>query len=468
MEYKDPSFLLAKHFVESKFEDLPEGILEETKKQVLDYIGVAIAGSCREGAKEVTELFTEMGGAEQARAWGCGKKLPVITAAHINATIGHCNDFDDVQEKAVMHPGVVAIPTTLTLGDYVGGLTGKEIVTDIALSGDMICRMSLASAPDQNKIPFGWHMTTLMGSMVSANLASRILGLDIDKSVYAMGIAYHQTAGNGQPVKDSVLTKRLGPGFSVRNGITSALLAQKGVTGVYRIFTGEWGFPRQYFQNNWNEEYLIGDLGKRWESATIAIKPYPCCRGLHHFCDVAIEMHNQMGINPDDIEKIELWCGTATVGLLGQPLEKKAFPKIPVDAQFSIAWGVASGLALGHVTLNEYEDNATGIFNEKILAVSKKIVSLEGDPELNFPGFDGARVKVTMKDGTVHDIIRRLPKGTADNPLTMDDVIAKFYGCLASSEKTLSKENVEKILDIVNHLEDLDDSRKLTDLIVWG
>ncbi|MCL2337413.1 MAG: MmgE/PrpD family protein [Firmicutes bacterium] len=463
----DASSVLADFFLKTRYEDLPQNLAAEVKKQVLDYIGVAIAGACQPVANEVRELYEEIGGAKQAVVWGSGKKMPVINAAQINATIGHCLDFDDVHEPAVMHPGVISIPTVLAVGDYVGGITGKELITGIALGGDMICRMSLAAYPGKNKIPSGWHCTTLNGSMVSANLTAKILDLNPDQAVSAIGIAYHQASGNGQTVKDGALTKRLGPGFAVRNGITSALLARKGVTGARNTFSGDWGFAHQYHHDDWDNDLLVGELGERWESSSISIKPYPCCRGLHHFCDIALEMYHELKLDPNQIERIRIWCGPSTMPLLGTPLEIKAFPRNVVESQFSIAWGVVAGLATGQVTLQEYMDNELGIHNPEILALSKKIVSLDEDPALALPGFDGGRVEVTMKDGAVHTKMRETPKGTPDDPLTFDDVLVKFRGCLKSAERHISPANADQILELVTDLENLKDTTELTKLIVW-
>ena len=300
--------------------------------------------------------------------------------------------------------------------------------------------------------------------MVSANLAARMLGLSQEQAVYAMGIAYHQSGGNGQPVKDGALTKRLGPGFAVRNGITSALLAQKGVTGATNSFNGDWGFAHQFFQNDWDNDALVGQLGQRWESERVSIKPYPCCRGTHHFCDIGVELHKQ--IDPEQIEKIRLFTTQATMPLLGAPLEVKAFPSTTVESQFSIAWGVASGIALGQVTLQEFTESELGIHNPKILAISKKIASIEVDPSLS-GSFDGARVEVTMKDGTVHNIVREKPKGSPDNPLSFEEVAVKFNGCMNSADRKIPAENAGKLVELVRELEYVDDSRVLTGLLTW-
>jgi 2-methylcitrate dehydratase PrpD len=209
----DASYLFADHFIQTKFEDLPGQIVDETKKQVLDFIGVALTGYSKEGAKEVRELAVEWGGAPQSTIFGSGEKVPAPNAAQSNASMAHSLDYDDVHEEAVMHPGVVTIPTSLAIGELVGGLSGKDFIKTVAVGGDMISRLGLATRPGKNIHKYGWHFTTLNGYVTSSAVAGSILGLNQEQMVNAMGIAYHQSAGNGQAVKDSALTKRLGPGF---------------------------------------------------------------------------------------------------------------------------------------------------------------------------------------------------------------------------------------------------------------
>lgn len=464
----DASNIFANLFLETKYEDLPENVISEVKKQILDYIGVAVAGASKPGALQVRELYEELGGAPQATVWGSGKKLPLMFAAQCNATAGHCLDFDDVHEDAVMHPGVISIPTSFAIADYLGGLSGRELIVAVALAGDMICRMGTSLHPGRNVIPYGWHYTTLNGSMVSALLAARLLGLDFDQAVNAMGLGYHQTAGNGQTVKDGGLAKRLGPGLSVRNGITSAMLAKKGVTGAKRVMEGEWGFYKVYHGDDYDREKLLADLGKKWESERVSIKPYPCCRGIHHFIDCALKLRENYKIDPDEIDKIDIECGEGALGLLCTPLEVKANPSDIVISQFSVPWGVACGLALGRATLREYTDSADGIHNPAVLKVSNKIASVEHTAEMDLGDFERAKVTVTMKNGEVYSVTLDHPKGTPEDPLSFDDVVAKFRGCLQSADMPIPAENGEKIIDIVKDIENLGDIRELTKLIIWA
>ncbi|NLO97245.1 MAG: MmgE/PrpD family protein [Peptococcaceae bacterium] len=460
----DASYLFARNFFNVKYEDLPAKVVEETKKQVLDFIGVAIAGFNKDGAKEVRELAIELGGAPQSSIIGTKVKVPAPNAAQANASVAHSLDFDDVHEAAIMHPGVITIPTSLAMAEYKGGLSGKEFIKTVAVGGDMISRMGLATRPGENIHKYGWHFTTLNGYMTSAAVASSILGLSEEQMIYAIGIAYHQSAGNGQAVKDSALTKRLGPGFSVRGGIHAALLAQKGVTGAKNSMEGVNGYYKVYHMGSYSRDILIGELGTRFESANITIKPYPCCRGVHPFIDAALYLVKEYKFEPEDVKSIMIWCGKGTQGLLGEPLEIKAKPRVVVDAQFSLAWGVATALAKKQVGLQHYTDEA--IKDPAILDMAAKI-SLAYDPALDSTGLEPGRVAVTLKDGKTYSVQMDTATGSPERPITFEECENKFRNCIEFADRSLPPENVEKVINMVKDLENLSDIRELINLLVW-
>lgn len=466
---EDLAKVFAKLFQETKFEDLPEGVVEAAKHQVLDFIGVAVAGAVRTGAREVRELNEEFGGTEQATVWGSGKKLPVPYAAQCNSTAGHTLDFDDVHEVAVMHPGVVSIPTALGLADYLGGMSGRDLITVVVLGADMISRMNLGVHPGKPIIPFGWHTTTLNGSIVTANLAAKMLGLSYEQTLHAIGLGLHQTGCASQANIDSGYAKRVGPGFAVRNGIVGALLAQKGLTAGIDSLEGKWGFYRQFHGNDYDREMIIDGLGTRWESANVSIKPYPACRGTHNFTDAGIKLHEDHNIDPEQIERIEMLCGEGTYDLLGSPLETKTHPKVAPDAQFGIAWGAACGLVVGRATLKEYAEDEFGIFNPVIREVSAKITSIEYDKSMdNNGGYEGATVTVFMKDGKEYSVYLPLAKGSPSAPLTYAEVVTKYKGNLEAADKPIPAENGEKIIEFVQSLDSVEDARELNRLFVWA
>ena len=461
----DASNLFAKNFYDVKYEDFSEKAIEETKKQVLDFIGVAAGGYGQSGGAETRELAIEWGGAPQSTIIGCGVKVPAPAAAQANASMVHSLDFDDVHEAAIMHPGVVTISTALAVGEYAGGLSGKELIRNVVIGGDMICRMGLATHPGKEIHQFGWHFTTVNGYMTAAAVASSLLGLDLQQAIYAIGIAYHQSSGNGQAVKDSVLTKRLGPGFSVRGGIAAAMLAKKGVSGAVNSLEGVNGYYKVYHGNDYSREILIGDLGKRFESENTSIKPYPCCRGTHPCADAALSLVRDFGVESGNIESIEIFCGKGTMGLLGEPLEFKAKPRNVVDSQFSLAWACAAGLAKKRVSLSSFTNEA--IHDLEILNVAAK-VKVTYDPKYDTGGLEPVRIEVRMKDGATHSVEKLTATGSPEQPVSFDECIEKFYGCAEYSALPIPRAHADKIVEAVKSLDKMGDISELVKLLAWA
>jgi 2-methylcitrate dehydratase PrpD len=454
----DAAYLFARNFVITKYEDLPPEVVEATKKEILDLLGVALGGASQPGATHVCALVKEWGGKEESSIIGCKQKVPAPNAAQANATMAHALDFDDVHEAAVMHPGIASIPVAMAVGEAQGNLSGKELITSTALGVDMMCRLALATTPGKSPIDLGWHLTSLFGFMGSAATAARVMRLDEDKIVDAIGIGYHQCAGNGQCVKDGALTKRLGPGFAIKGGITAALMAKVGVTGAKNTFEGEWGLYRQYMHGDYSPKILTADLGKRFEGVNVAIKPYPCCRGVHPAIDAALALAIDENIRAADIKEIVLSVTGAHLSLLCQPEDAKRSPRSPVDAQFSIPWGVASAIVGRRVGLDDFTESA--IKNRDVLEVTRKM-RVEVDNTLHRPGPEPTRVKVMTNDGKAFVKVVENPLGSLERPMSFEDCARKFRDCA----NDLGAGRIERAIESVRQLERLDDIREIIRLL---
>jgi 2-methylcitrate dehydratase PrpD len=454
----DASYAFARNFVNTKYENLPPEVVEATKKEILDLLGVALGGVSQPGATHVCALMKEWGGKEESSIIGSKQKVPAPNAAQANATMAHTLDFDDVHEAAVMHPGIASIPAVMAVGEAQGNLSGKEFIACTALGVDMMCRLALATTPGKSPIELGWHLTTLFGFVGAAATAARVMGLKEDQIVDAMGIGYHQSGGNGQCVKDGALTKRLGPGFAVKGGITAALLAKMGVTGAKNSLEGEWGLYRQYMDGDYSSEILTADLGKRFEGANVAIKPYPCCRGIHPAIDAALALVAETNIRSNDIKEIVLSVTEAHLKLLCQPLEAKRSPRSPVDAQFSIPWGVASAIVGRKVGLGDFTD--TAVKNQDVLEVTQKM-RVEVDNSLHKPGPEPTRVKIITNEGKVFAKVVENPLGSLERPMSFEDCARKFTDCA----KNLDAQKIQKIIDLVGQLEKLNDIQEIIRLL---
>jgi 2-methylcitrate dehydratase PrpD len=455
----DATYLFAKSLANIRYEDLPAEVVEATKKQVLDLLGVALGGFSQPGPKELREIIYGWGGKKESSIIGCKQKVPAPNAAHVNATMAHALDYDDVHETAIMHPGVAITPTCMAIAEKRGSLSGKEFITAIALGADMMCRLALATTPGTRPLNTGWHLTTLFGFLGAAGVAARMLGLREDEIVNALGIAYHQCCGNGQCVIDGALTKRMGPGFSVKGGITAALLAEKGITGAKNCLEGEWGLYKLYHRGNYDAKALTKDLGKYFEGINVAIKPYPCCRGVHPAIDAALSLVNENRIKAEDVQKIVLSVSEGHYHLLCEPEDAKLKPRTPVDAQFSIPWGVAAAIVRKQVSLDDFTEAA--IRRQEILEVTHKM-SVKVDTSLNRPDkIEPTRVNLTTKQGVVYTKEVEEPLGSLERPMSFDDCARKFRDCA----KNLGDKKNDKVIELIKDLEKVADIKKLISLL---
>ncbi len=461
----DAAILLAKNLVDSSYDDLPPDVVEHTKKQVLDILGVALGGSGKAGVRELVEIVSDWGGKEESTIFCYGKKVPAPNAAQVNAAMGHALDYDDTGDGPT-HPSVVVVPAALAMSERQGKVSGKEFITAVALGVDMMGRLGqafrsgLRTATVAGHPGAGWHLTALYGYLAAAGVAGKILGLSEEKMVNALGIAYHQCAGNGQCVTEGALTKRMGPGFAARGGIVAALMAEKGITGAKESLEGEVGLFKLYHKGEYDPTPLTANLGKHFTNLNASMKPYPCCKGTHAYVDVALAMVDKYHINPRNIKEITVYCQDEEYFLV-YPLEKRSRPANPVDSQFSIPWAVAAVFVRGRAGIGEFTEEA--IKSPDVLDIAAKVrVSVDkniGEKK----GLIPAKISITTVNGvSFMEQAYILSEGPA-KPLPFADYERKFRDCASYAVKPSTKKQIDKVVSLVRHLEQVEDARELVE-----
>jgi 2-methylcitrate dehydratase PrpD len=473
----DPIYQFAKNFVHINYADLPRDAIEVTKKEVLDLWGVALAGFTAPGVKELLEIITDWGGKEESSIVLCRQKVPAPMAAQMNATMAHALDYDDVHDPAVMHPGVVMITACMAVAERKGKVSGKEFITAVVLGVDMICRLALAAWPgydpsspqkkekafQSERVKQGWHLTTLMGYLAAAGAAGKLLGLNEEQMINAFGIAYHQCAGNLQGKIDGAQTKRMGPGFSSRAGIASALMAEKGMTGAKNCLEGKQGFYNMYFQGGYDGKTLTLDLGKHFEGVNVSIKPYPCCRGIHNYIDATLALVNEQDIKPEDVKEIRLFSDEGGYFSLCMPLEVKVKPRTQVDTQFSIPWGVATAVAKRRASIEHFTEAA--IKSPDILEIASKI-TVELDHSLDRSDrIPPGKLKIITKSGQAYSKQVDDPLGSPERPMSFDDCKKKFRDCSSYPESKLPNQQIERVIELIGQLEQSKDVGEIMKLL---
>jgi len=262
-----------------------------------------LGGSGSPGIDELFGVIARWGGLAESRVLLRRIRLPAPQAALLNASMGHALDFDDTLDTGgSIHPGVSVLGSVLAVCDSLGRVTGRDVLTAVALGLDISCRIALASTLDR-----GWHRTAAIGVFGATAAAGKLIGLSPEQMLAALGIAYSHAAGNRQCILDGVLTKRMQAGQAAGAGVFSAVLAQTGFTGAQNIFNGRFGFFELYQPHGSDASLLLRDLGTAFRGEALSYKPYPRGRPLHAAIDAALAARAQLEIEgPDEIKSVAI------------------------------------------------------------------------------------------------------------------------------------------------------------------
>jgi len=444
-----------------KYKNLSGNVVDCTKKQVFDTLATIVGGSTKEGISPLYEVVKDWGGKKESSVAVFGGKFPAPNAALVNGAMAHALDYDDIHDTAVIHSACVAVPSALAVAQSVGAVSGKDFIAAVAAGVDIHCRFGLATKKAKPSIPEGgWHYTPLFGYFSSAAIAGKLYGFDREKLINALGIAYHQCAGNLQAVVDGSVMKRIGPGLAARGGITAALMAGKGITGAKDIVESEIGIFKLYHAG-YDEKALLDGLGQRFETTVNSFKPYPCCRGVHPFLDGTLELVKKNDIKPTEVEEI-IPVVSVVNNSLCDPLDVKANPRNVVDSQFSIPWALGCAVVRRKAGLDEFTD--TAIQDESVRRMARKVRA-----ELDSSSTDdliGQSVKVKIKTSRgMFEITTGPILGSPENTLTFDMLEEKLRDCAAHAARVIPEKNLKQVIDLVRGLEEVKDVGKIISLL---
>jgi len=462
MERRDAALALSRSEVNVDYEDISAEAVNITKKDILDTLGVAVAASKEPVSEEIVGLSREWGGKAESTILAFGDKVPAPMAAFINGTMAHALDYDDTHDKGIIHVGSSVVTASFAIAERLGKVNGKTLITAVALGDEMMCRMALATKAGPQTS--GWHMTASYGYFGAAAAASKILALDESQVINAFGIAYSQSAGNMQCVIDNetALTKPLQVGFAAQGGVMSTLLSQKGLTGAQNSLEGRFGLFNLHHGGDYDRSALTDGLGEEFQMVNLSFKPYPCVRAAHLYIDAALQVVRDHNIRPEDIEEVTVFVNTEPHWLC-YPLDLRRRPSEVVHAQFSIPYTVAVAILRGKVTIDDFTPK--GIRDEKALAIAQKVTP-KYDPTLSTRELPPARIEVKMNNGEIiSSKLVTFAKGHPENPMSWDDLAAKFRDCAAHSIKPLRKGNIERVIDMTKNLDKVADVSEITQLL---
>lgn len=423
---------LAKFLVEHKAAALPDTVRHEATRALLNWVGCAVGASKHETVKRTLAALNEFSGPRVASILGRRERVDIFQAALFNGTTSHTFDFDDTHLKTVIHPSAPVLPAILALAEYQSKhqtVTGRDFLHAFVLGVEAECRIGRAILP--NHYDVGWHITATAGVFGAAAAAGRLLKLNTQQMVWALGIAATHACGVRETFGS--MAKPLHPGIAARNGLMAALLAKKNVVGPEQGIEGRRGFAA-VLSTKFDPAAITEGLGASWEILSNSYKPYACGVVIHPAIDGCIQLRNEHGLKLDDIARIDLKVHPLVLELTG-----KREPASGLEGKFSVFQSCAAAILLGEGGESAYGDAV--VRNPAVIRLRDQVnaVVLDGVKE------DQVHISMTLKDGRVLEKYIAHCVGSVNNPMRDADLEAKFR---AQCKGFLPAAQVEKLIGL--------------------
>ncbi|MDQ3541900.1 MAG: MmgE/PrpD family protein [Chloroflexota bacterium] len=439
---------LAAWATDTLYDDLPPHVIEFSKQLILDHLGVAIGGMDHEATLIALDVARALGGTDQATVLGHGDRTSALNAAMVNGISSHVLDFDDTHIPTILHPTGPIMSAALALTELHGS-SGRDLIRAHAVALEVSARASLAIFPEHYDA--GWHMSGTTGTLGAAAAAAMLAGVSASQLVTTLGIA--ATQASGQREQFGAMTKSLHVGRAGANGVLAAMLAERGYTAAPDSLQGRRGMF-SVMSTTTRSEALTAGLGRDWEIDRVGIKPYSCGVVAHPPIDAVKRLQTERGIDPDDVERIDLRVNPLVVELTG-----KTDPRTGLEGKFSVAFCAAIAMIEGAAGPRQFTDEA--VVRPDVVALRDRIHP-EADSSLNH---SQAVATAHLRDGSSVTIEVAAASGTPENPLSADEVRAKFNDLV---EPILGETQAAKLVEQVDRLDTLDDLDQLVATTVRG
>lgn len=434
----DSDNVLASYMACETLEQNTPETIDALKGAVADHFACVISGS-RAPVSSIAKRFA-------AAQWGAGEssilleeeKTKPAGAAFANAVAANALDLDDGHRLTKGHPGAVVIPAVLAAAED-SGATWKEFLEAVLVGYEIGIRAGILA--HQNRPDY--HCTGSWGAIGAAAGAGRIMGLNGEEMLHALGIAeYHSTYSPMMRCIDVPSMLKDGIGWGCMTGLSAAYLAKFQFTGIPSLFSGPGGAEH------------IGNLGIVHQIRRLYYKPHACCRWAQPAVECLAELERRADIRYGDISKITVSTFTESARL-----SRKA-PATTEEAQYNLLFPIAAYLTFGRIGPDEvlYE-----LQNSQVLALMEKIeIRVDEKFDQAFPATARSQVRIHTKTGEIFDSPVMQAKGDHDFPLSLAEKEAKF---LFLTSPVIGEQRSQKLFDCISQLERAEDIGELLSII---
>src|SRR5213082_3168929 len=347
---------VAQFVLNTKYEDIPSGVVALGKKSILDGFGLALAGSLAESGP-ISRKYIQSLGLCEGKSTVIGSSLKSVPrfAAFVNGVSIHADDFDDTQLAVakdrvyglLVHPTVPVLPAVLALAER-GGVSGKELMLAYHIGVEVECKIAEAISPRHYQD--GFHSTGTCGPFGSAAACAKVLRFDLPKTLNSLGLVASQSAGLRENF--GTMTKPFQAGHAAESGVVSAELVALGWDAAQQILEAERGFFHA-FGGTFDPGAIMNRLGGPWTFASpgISLKPYPSGSLTHPAMTELARLIAANNIQAAQVEKVDVGANhNMTTTLLHHQ------PKTGLEAKFSMEFCLAILLLRGKASLGEFTD----------------------------------------------------------------------------------------------------------------
>lgn len=427
-------------------QDVPAQMRRVATLDLLDAMGLCVAAAPSDYARMVAQAWDADG---PCTAIAHPRRLDAAGAALVNGLGIHGEDFDDTLEGTPIRVGAMVIPAALAAGERFGA-TGEATFLGIAAGLEAVCRLNHVAPGHMHKA--GFHPVGVVGALGASVAAAVTLRLDAAGIARALGIAASFASGIIEYLTDGAWTKRIHPGWAAQSGVRAAVLARTPFLAPATALDGPHGFFRTFAPTATPDfDPVTRDLGARWYAERIVFKPYACGTMIHPYIDCMIRLARS-GVSAGAIERIVCPTGEGLVHRLWEPLSAKHAPPSGYAAKFSMPFAMAVGFLDGDAGLAQFSDERAR--DPAVLSLARKI-SYEIDPQNAYPRNYSGHIRVRLTDGTSLALDQPHMRGGMHEPLTEDEIEAKFYANCAHGG--WSRSQAEALAQFVRALPGADD-----------
>jgi len=445
---------LAEFVARLRYEDLPQAVVEQACRIIVDTVGCALSAWTEDPAKsrialEIAQLYGSDQGASVIGVAGV-KSQPAF-AALANGILANAADNDDTHKRALLHTGSVVVPPALALAET-ERLSGRELILALVAGYEVAVRVGMAVMPTHYRY---WHSTATNGTFGAAACAAKALALDADGVQRALGLAGTQAAGLNTFFESGDMTKSIHPGKAAFNGILSAQLAQLGATSPPDMLEHPKGYLNAYSTEP-KPHKLTEGLGTSWEILQNGFKYFPSILASHAPIQATLALVKKHRIDPAQIARIS----NETYNTVKSHFSNKDVSTV-MAARVSVPYCIAIAAVDGKMTQAQF---LPARIDDPLLREVLAHTEIVADAELNqlYPDKFPARVTITLKDGASFQETVLFPKGDPQDPLSADELEAKFRGNAAAA---LGSARSGELLQAIYALPDARDADRLTALL---